>query len=163
MPDNKPLTECSADELAAAEQVLAVLAAVSRLSNQDPGLAVARPIGAAVLARLIFGAAACAAWGHETRRRRARESVAIARLILVRDQAPAQICASTAGKFAGYWLESDPATLARYAATRRRHGLGALKAASQIKASLGPAGGQQALFPVAPVPSPASPHSQFRH
>ena len=153
---NAEQTRKSIDYAAAAEQLLAVLAGASRLANTDPALTVERPLAAATLARLVFGFAVSSSWTHETRRRRIRDTAVVARQLLARDQASAQICADTVH---GYWLASDPAQIAAYAARRRRAGLTHLAAAAhQVTPTLAPAAGQTSLLPsVVPVPSPALP------
>jgi hypothetical protein len=102
-----------------------------------------RPVAAATLARLVFGFDLYKDWSHETRRRRIRDTAVVARQLLARDQATAQIAAD--GR--GYWLTGSAAELAAYAARRKRHGLAHLAAAAhQVKPTLAPAAGQGHLL-----------------
>jgi hypothetical protein len=157
MPDHQ--TRKSIDYQAAAEQLVAVLAAVARreLENQKSKIETPspRPIAAATLARLVFGFELCRDWSHETRRRRIRDTAVVARQLLARDQATAQIAAD--GR--GYWLTGSPSELAAYAARRKRHGLAHLAAAAhQVKPTILPAAGQLHLDPQHSAPSTQHPH-----
>ena len=143
------------DYQAAAEQLIAVLAAVARKANTDPAVDAVRPVGAATLARLVFGFDLYKDWSHETRRRRIRDTAVVARQLLARDQATAQIAAD--GR--GYWLTGSAAELAAYAARRKRHGLAHLAAAAhQVKPTILPAAGQLHLDPQHSAPSTQHPH-----
>jgi len=161
---------------AAVEQLLAVLASIARSAQADadsPGspisgsalsvlrsassrpepvegipqsssLTAYRPTPAVQLARLVFGSERWRRWDHETRRRRVRDAVDLARKSLRQLRSNVIIRADRDG----YWLESDPAGIALYAALRRRHGLQAMKAASNVKPNLAAAQGQTELFEV---------------
>jgi len=132
---------------AAAEQLLAVLSGVAARGTDDPQKAgwrcgAHRPILASVLCRLVFGDQRYRHWDHESRRRRIRDAVVLMRKRLTADRSEVQICADGSG----YWLSSDPATLARYAALRRRHAIAELVSAKDIKPNIAAAGGQSQLF-----------------
>lgn len=169
-----PVTRQPIDYPAAAEQLLAVLAARAekfRAQNNADALEILhrRPveektgyrfeIPAARLARLVFGEQAIH-WTHETRRRRIRETVVLARRRLTLDQASAQIAADGAG----YWIATDAPTLARYAALRRRRAIASLVAAAQVKPNISAAAGQLPLTltaetkpPFGETPAPLTP------
>ena len=123
------------------------------------------PLASRYLVLITFGPQICRHWSHESRRRRVRELAHVAKDILkergqyVPDYltpgtpvppAAVQIVANTEG----YWITGSLATMAAYAARRRRQGLVALKAASAAKTAMAPAQGQQTLFPC----GPAGPH-----
>jgi hypothetical protein len=124
------------DYEAAAEQLLAVLS--ERAATAGVG---GSPIAAAELCVQVFGEQA-GHWSHETRRRRIRDTAKLAREQLAAAKAGAQVLANGQG----YWIDTDPATIAHYAAKRRSQGLQDLAIASQVKGNVAPAAGQSALF-----------------
>jgi hypothetical protein len=124
------------DYEAAAEQLLAVLS--ERAATAGVG---GSPIGAADLCLQVFGSQADH-WSHETRRRRIRDTAKLAREQLAAARVGAQVLANGQG----YWIDTEPATIAHYAANRRSQGLQDLAAASQVKGNVAPAAGQSALF-----------------
>jgi hypothetical protein len=118
-----------------------LLVSLSSLATTHSG----RPIPAVRLARLAFDTAA-QPWGHETKRRRIREAVTVARTLLRQRQQKVELVANTAG----YWLTGDSDILFWYASKRRHRGLSELAASSKVThgPALSASKGQAELFPL---------------
>lgn len=130
------------DYAAAADRLIDVLGAcATRLG--------ARPMPAVNLARHVFRDQ-FRNWTHETRRRRIRDTVQIAREALRLSDNTVELVANGEG----YWLAGDAGSIRFYAARRRRHGLQQFARAAQVMRSPAAvsASGQGALFP---SPAPA--------
>jgi hypothetical protein len=130
------------DYEAASARLLVVL---SVRAHRHPG----EPMPSCRLCLPVFGQHALK-WSHETRRRRIRDVVALAR-----DQIRQRLVAHMAGMAIsangeGYWLTGTAQSIAYYAAQRRRVALRQLAAASGLKPAIAEAGGQATLFALSP-------------
>ena len=109
------------DYQAAAERLLVALSTIGLKRS-------AMPIPSGRLAGPVFGTAA-RHWSHETRRRRIRDAVTVARSQIQSNDQKIQIVANGQG----YWLTGDTDVLLWYASKRRHRGLGDLAAAGRTR------------------------------
>ena len=116
-----------------------LLVALSFIAGKFPG-SPPRPVPAAKLCGHAFSYDLRRHWTRETRRRRIRDAMIVARRILQERGRRAAI----AGSGRGYWLTGDSMEIAWYAAQRRRRGLANLAAASRVARTVQP--GQSSLF-----------------
>jgi len=133
---NRPLI----DYEQAAERLLVALSFIAR---KLPG----RPVPAAQLCVHAFDLEVRRPWSHETRRRRVRDAVVVARKQLA-ERTRGMFCTvpnTIAANGEGYWITAEAAVIKWYAERRRRRGLGELVQASKTKQTLANAG-QENLF-----------------
>lgn len=165
---NRPPTPPRVDCEAAAKRLLVALCVFAKKHPLEP-------IPARRLCRVAFGETSTP-WSIETRRRRVREAIDLARQLLatrpysvaVAALAPVPYLASDASPDAftadknqiaangqGYWFTGDIQVLRWYADQRKKSGLKALASGSRLKGNLQAAAGQNSLFGT-PAESPKS-------